>query len=426
MVKFTKYLCDPIILAAMLSALMLYSGTVKAKGSAEFSSLLQKDRIISISGTLCSDAVKKSGADFYKARLFSRTSRDAAGNSSTCRGCVEVYIPACMAEAYMPGKLYTEDSGKINFVCESGESIELYGKFSQNGVFYVDRGKRIAFDKKNKKQMQILSAILRLRSTCRMNFRRIMYSWNDAGGLFLALLSGIREYAEEDLCNAFRKSGLSHILALSGMHLSLFSTLIASIAGKFCSKKVTAAFQIVAVLTFVWFAGISPSLFRALLCSLICAFCSLAGLISIKMIKILALAFLIHITVRSQDIFDIAFMLSYGALSGILIFGEFATAIISRKIPFFISNAIGTSSGAQSFTAPVSISKTGAFAPAGIIASVIISPMISVFIYSGIILLIVCFIFPDFVPAAAFFMKILYTIIKRTVLIFSLIPNLTF
>ena len=119
-------------------------------------------------------------------------------------------------------------------------------------------------------------------------------------------------------------------------------------------------------------------------------------------------------------------MLSYGALAGILLFGEFTTAIVSRKLPFFLSNAIGTSSGAQSFTAPVSMIKTGCFAPSGIIASVAVSPLISAYIYFGIILLIVCFVFPDFVPAAAFLMKILYTVIKRTVLIFSLIPNLTF
>lgn len=423
MVKFSKYFCDPVILAAVFSALMLYSGTVKAKGREEFSSLLQKDRIVSISGILSSDAVKKGRSDVYKVRLLPETSCDNTGNISTCRGNVEAYIPAYMAEAFMPGKLYTSDSKQVNFVFESGETIKLYGKFGRNGIFYADRGNRIELENKHCK---IFSAILRFRSVCRMNFRRIMYSWSDAGGLFLALLSGIREYAEEDLCDAFRKSGLSHILALSGMHLSLFSSLISSAAGRFCSRKITAVLQIAAGITFVWFAGISPSLFRALLCSLICSFCSLTGLISIKMIKILALAFLIHISIRPQDIFETAFMLSYGALAGILLFGEFTTAIVSRKLPFFLSNAIGTSSGAQSFTAPVSMIKTGCFAPSGIIATVAVSPLISTYIYFGIILLIVCFVFPDFVPAAAFLMKILYTVIKRTVLIFSLIPNLTF
>ena len=59
-----------------------------------------------------------------------------------------------------------------------------------------------------------------------------MFYWNEAGGLFLALISGIREYTDQSAADSFRRAGLSHILALSGMHLSLFSGITAKISHK--------------------------------------------------------------------------------------------------------------------------------------------------------------------------------------------------
>ena len=49
-----------------------------------------------------------------------------------------------------------------------------------------------------------------------------MYMWGSAGGLLLALLSASKEYTSSAFSDAFRLAGLSHILALSGMHVSIF------------------------------------------------------------------------------------------------------------------------------------------------------------------------------------------------------------
>jgi len=78
--------------------------------------------------------------------------------------------------------------------------------------------------------------------------------------------------------DAFRNAGLSHILALSGMHLSLVSG-IAFFAGmRLFGKTKSYIFQFCAVSLFVWFAGFSPSLLRAFLCSVLLLLCSVCGI----------------------------------------------------------------------------------------------------------------------------------------------------
>ncbi len=420
MVRFFKNLYDPVVLAAVLVAFLLYSGILPVRCSDRFSSLLENERITRISGSFCSDAVKQRSGLYYRIDFKTDSASDNEGNRSSCTGKITVLIPSEIAEAYMPGKLYSECSSKTELLCEKGFSAELFGDFKKSGLFYVNGGRNI------EQQNNLITKILRFRAVSRMNFRRIMYAWKDAGGLFLALISGIREYADDSLCSNFRKAGLSHILALSGMHLSLFSGIFFFFSRKLASKRTSEIAAIPVIIIFVWFAGVSPSLFRALLCSLTAAFCSLSGFKSVKMIKILAFSFVVHVCFRIQDVHNLGFILSYSALAGILVFSEIFNLIFSSKLPLWISAPLGAGTGAQTFTAPVSVKFTGAFAPVGIIASVTVSPLITLFIYSGLIIMLLCFIFPDFVQTGAFFMKILYNMIKMLVRIFAFVPNLTF
>lgn len=420
MVRFFKNLYDPVILAAVLAAFLLYSGILPVRSPDSFCCLIKNEQITRISGIFCSDPVKQRSGAFYRIDLKTSAASDSDGNISSCTGKITVLIPSEIAEAYMPGKLYSESCSCTDLLCEKGYSAELYGYFKKNGTYHAAEGKNI------EQKKSFVTKILRFRSVSRMNFRRIMYAWKDAGGLFLALISGMREYADESLCQNFRKAGLSHILALSGMHLSLFSGIFFFFSRKVASKRASEAASIPVIIIFVWFAGVSPSLFRALLCSLTAVFCTLCGFKSVKMIKILAFSFIIHVCTRIQDVYNLGFILSYSALAGILLSGEIFNLIFSSRLPLWISEPLGAGSGAQAFTAPVSVTCTGAFSPVGIIASVTVSPLISLFIYSGLIIMLLCFIFPDFVQTGAFFMKILYNVIKQTVRVFAFVPNLTF
>lgn len=206
------------------------------------------------------------------------------------------------------------------------------------------------------------------------------------------------------------------------MHLNLFAGIAGKTARKIISAKKAMIFQLISVFLFVFFAGFSPSLFRAFLCTIISFLAIALRLKDFSMILVLASSFLIHISVKPEDMFEAAFVLSYSALAGILLMSEFFKFLLIIKTPEKLTDSISASTGAQIFTAPISLKLMNSFAPIGIISTVVISPLITVFIYSGLFLIIICLIFPFFVPAAAFFLKIIYTLIAFIVSIFAKFP----
>ena len=246
-----------------------------------------------------------------------------------------------------------------------------------------------------------------------------MYSWGAAGGLLLALLCGAKEYTSLELSSSFRNAGLSHILALSGMHLSMFSGIAMFLGKKTKRKKLSFILRISALFMFVWFAGLSPSLMRAFICSLLMIIASLANIKKPDMLIILAFSFLCQTIISPADIYTSSFILSYSALAGILLTNAFFRRFYTKLFPGYLSNSLGASTGAQVFTAPVSLYLFGSFAPVGVIATTVVSPVISIFIYSGLALIILSLVLPFLAVPSGIFINLQYTIIKSLVMFFS-------
>lgn len=414
---------NPVVLAAVICAVFLYSGAVKIRGEKTFASLFINSEIVEITGKVVSNPVKNADKGTYSFEFCPTLCFTKQRASSSCRGTVRVIAPAAVVEAFFPGKLYSaaktvsQDGG---ILCENGVNLLLRGKCTMGGLFISKSAESLGWDD------DFFGKLSHFRALGRLQFRRLMYFWGEAGGLFLALLSGIREYTDKAISDSFRNAGLSHILALSGMHLSLFSTLSKKISAKIGGSKISCVFQIISVCVFVWFAGFSPSLFRAFLCSAILLLADIVNYKRIKMLQVLSLAFLIHIVFFPNDVFSAAFKLSYGALMGILLFGEFFASLFSPFIPTGISYPLGASVGANCFTAPISAWIFKVVTPIGIVSSLIVSPLITVFIYTGLFFILCSLCFPFFAPVGSFFMKIVYSVIVTLVMFFSKFPAILF
>lgn len=417
------YFSNPVVLAAVICAVFLYSGAVKIRGEKTFASLFINSEIVEITGKVVSNPVKNADKGTYSFEFCPTLCFTKQRASSSCRGTVRVIAPAAVVETFFPGKLYSaaktvsQDGG---ILCETGVNLLLRGKCTMGGLFISKSAESLGWDD------DFFGKLSHFRALGRLQFRRLMYFWGEAGGLFLALLSGIREYTDKAISDSFRNAGLSHILALSGMHLSLFSTLSKKISAKIGGSKISCVFQIISVCVFVWFAGFSPSLFRAFLCSAILLLADIVNYKRIKMLQVLSLAFLIHIVFFPNDVFSAAFKLSYGALMGILLFGEFFASLFSPFIPTGISYPLGASVGANCFTAPISAWIFKVVTPIGIVSSLIVSPLITVFIYAGLFFILCSLCFPFFAPVGSFFMKIVYSVIVTLVMFFSKFPAILF
>ncbi len=403
----------------MILALLFYSGIAQIRDKNPFISLAKKSEITRLEGFVSSNPVKSSffgssyKVSFTVGKAFTRNGVFSA------HGEICLYFPSEIVEAYYPGKLYSPVS-KMNgkaFLVENGARLFLdVDGISKNGeeFFLVKKGKSLGW-----RGNSFTQRFLRFRSLCRLSFKRLMYAWGKAGGLLLALLSGSREYTEKSVADGFRDSGLSHILALSGMHLGLFGSIARFFGKKARGRNLGDALQLCAILFFVWFAGISPSLFRAFLAAFILYLNSLFRMNRPDSLSLLSLCFLIHSMIFPSHIMEAAFMLSYASLAGIIIFSKMFKKVYPVLIPYKVRLSLSESSAAQLATAPVSLRIFGKIMPQGIIASLFVSPLVFLFLYFGLFGVMICLFLPFLSAPISAIMNGLYLVISRLVLFFS-------
>ena len=420
-----KTFFKPVFLSTLICAFVFYSGLFKLPDKTQPRSLIKADDIVELSGKLISSPTKTGTGSYYTASFSLHSAGDARNIQSTAKGRVKVYIPSNLAEAYSPGKLFSQSQTKAGkaspqspqaFLYEAGGHCTFRGRLTEKG-FYV-RECTAAFWPSSWR-----GRLAHLRALCRLQFKRLMYSWGSGGGLLLALLCGAREYTDTATQDAFRRAGLSHILALSGMHLSMFSAIALFFGNRAGIKKFTFILRISTLIAFVWFAGFSPSLTRAFICAMLMIAAAIAGARKPDMFSILCFSFLIQSALCPQDIQSVAFMLSYGALAGILLTSSLFNRFYSRFSPRPLASSLSAATGAQTVTAPISLKIFGAFSPIGIVSSTVVSPFITVFIYSGLALIVLSLIFPLLSKPSGIFINLQYTVITYIVNIFSLVPN---
>ena len=110
-----------------------------------------------------------------------------------------------------------------------------------------------------------------LRATLsRWNFAASYYLEQAIGGeegkLASALLLGTRDHLSGDTSLAFRRAGVSHLLALSGLHVSiLIAALELFLKALYCPKRVRAILVFTIAFGYLFFTGASPSIARAVL-----------------------------------------------------------------------------------------------------------------------------------------------------------------
>jgi competence protein ComEC len=431
-----------ICAAALCWAVLVYTGLAPLPPQGRTVSLLPLAATERVIGRVISNPVKTSSGAYYRftVQLSGVSGRLGSGTrqlESEAKGRVAVLFPSELMEANFPGKLYSAAQNRARkngsivpaVPLETGALLTLRGRvlppledaaFSrlrpQTTAFLADAAEYAAYDR------TFQGRFAEFRGQCRLAFRRLMYAWGDAGGLFLALMSGATEYIDGDMADKFRAAGLAHILAISGMHLSIFSGLMRFTAKK-SGRRVSEIFSAAAVLAFVWFAGFSPSLRRALIFFLL-SFCAKRIGKSPGMAELLAVTFCIHFFIAPEELLTLSFILSYTGLAGILVLSGLANRLLAR-IPYcYPAGGIAASAGALFTTAPVSAVFWGYIAPASILASPVVSPLAGAFMAVGI----VCTTLSLAVPALLFplgnAMDTLYRCIHFLAGIFAQIPQI--
>lgn len=195
-----------------------------------------------------------------------------------------------------------------------------------------------------------------------MAIRRLGFSERTTPALMGALLTGNKSYLDYATIEIFRKSGASHLLALSGLHLGFIYTLIRKMLQPLGNSPVVKAVRVGTVIGFCTFytimTGAGPSITRALLFIVINEACSLNPERKKSWMGVLSMAFIIQVAAMPGVVRSVGFQLSYLAMAGIFLLGipmqkwfpqGRRTGILKR-----IWDASAISISCQAFTAPLS------------------------------------------------------------------------
>ena len=237
---------------------------------------------------------------------------------------------------------------------------------------------------------------------------------DDEYSVAAAILLGYDDSLPMDLRQKYVAAGAMHILCVSGLHVGVifmvFSYLLFFLDDR---KKIQRLLKYLLLLLLIWFyallAGLAPSILRA---TIMLSFVLVGNIINRKgvLLNSLAASAMILLCINPANLFDIGFMLSYVAVIGIVVLQKPISKLVYSK--YKIVNKIweltSVTIAAQLATLPFTIYYFHQFPTYFWLSNLFMTPVSSVVIIGGMIMLLVFFIPYINVMVAFFVSKMIY------------------
>jgi len=198
--------------------------------------------------------------------------------------------------------------------------------------------------------------------------------------LFTGLVIGDDTQQPESMIDAFRKSGLAHLVAVSGQNVSFILAALSPLLSRLKNR-----FRIFATIgVLVWFVVITrvePSVVRAATMAGL-AFLSVAAGRPTRTMRLIAVTVLVTVIVDPLLAWSVGFFMSVGATCGLCL-GAAPLARIIRR-PKWLAQLIGATVAAQLGVMPVVILIFGLPSATGIIANVLAVPIAGLVMLFGL------------------------------------------
>lgn len=213
-----------------------------------------------------------------------------------------------------------------------------------------------------------------------------------------AILLGYDDELPPELRQNYVTAGSMHVLCVSGLHVGIiflvFSTIL-SFLDKYGAVFKILKFCILLLImwTYAFIAGLAPSILRA---TIMISFIVIGKIIKrngVIINSIAASAFVI-LAIEPEDLFNIGFQLSYAAVIGIVVLQRpiYNVFYIKNKILDKIWELTSVTLAAQFATAPFTIFYFNQFPLYFWLSNLFMTPLSTVVIIGGMIMLLVSFI----------------------------------
>lgn len=196
----------------------------------------------------------------------------------------------------------------------------------------------------------------------------------ESGAIAVALVTGERGYIHDDIRQAYTDAGIAHILAISGLHLSLIAGIIfmilrrglslsLTLGEKYNLKKVASLTTIPFLLIYLLISGMGVPAIRSFIMVSIVMLAVILDRRAISM-RLLALAAFIILLIQPESLLSASFALSFAAVIGLVSIYQggwipFHNWVLEggrfRRIIAYILGIIITTLIASAVTTPISM-----------------------------------------------------------------------
>lgn len=191
------------------------------------------------------------------------------------------------------------------------KSKKIYGTIETKKIDILDLNKSNYLDK----------CLNSVQNSIKENMNRILKE--DESALAIGILIGARADISEEVENNFKMSSLTHMLAVSGSHITYIVSAFTLILGKI-NKKATKVFTISFLIFFMALTGFTASVIRATIMGIIILLASLLFRKS-DTVNNLCIAAIIILIFNPYTIADLGFLLSFAGTIGIISLGNTIT-----------------------------------------------------------------------------------------------------
>lgn len=184
----------------------------------------------------------------------------------------------------------------------------------------------------------------------------------DVSSIIVALLLGNTSLIEENIKENFRNANLSHILAISGLHITYLISITVLCSKIFFGKRISYIISIFVTILYMFVTGFAPSIVRAVIMGVIFLISKIFHKANDTWNNI-AISSLLILIFNPYSILNVGFQLSYGGTIGIILFQNIVNKTLIKifekksenKILNKIIDMISVTISAQLIVLPISI-----------------------------------------------------------------------
>lgn len=215
--------------------------------------------------------------------------------------------------------------------------------------------------------------------------------------LLAALIFGERTTLSTEITKNYTQTGVIHILAISGLHIALFYSLILGFLSPLKKykkgKRIVFWCSMFVLWSYAFLTGLAASILRAVVVFSLIAYGKLKNK-SIDMGNILATSAFIILLYNPNYLFDIGFQLSYAAVVSLVLFQPIISKYSYSKYRFILKAKQGLllTLVAQLGILPLSLYYFGQFPILFLVTNLIVIPLSSILLLLGLILLPISFL----------------------------------